>query len=86
VSIRTSEIGEVEVDCRYAIRDAIGLDTGLYGFPHVARWSDGFVELVKDSRACHRLREADPVRPSMLRAESRGWSDAGPEVDVGIAQ
>ena len=33
----------------YIVCDALGLDTGDYSFAYVARWSDGFSELVKDT-------------------------------------
>jgi hypothetical protein len=29
--------------------DAIGLDTGDYSFPYIARWSNGETELIKET-------------------------------------
>ena len=47
---RPREIQEVEVESvAYTVCDAIGLDTSDYSFAYVARWSDGFAELVKDT-------------------------------------
>ena len=48
--VRSREIQEVEVESvAYIVCDALGLDTGDYSFAYVARWSDGFVELTKDT-------------------------------------
>ncbi len=33
----------------YIVCDTLGMDTGEYSFAYVARWSDGSVELVRDS-------------------------------------
>jgi len=47
---RSREIQEVEVESvAYIVCDALGLDTGDYSFAYVARWSDGFSKLVKDT-------------------------------------
>ena len=47
---RPREIQEVEVESvAYIVCDAIDLDTSDYSFAYVARWSEGFTELVKDT-------------------------------------
>jgi antirestriction protein ArdC len=47
---KSKEVAEVEVESvAYIVCDAIGLDSGDYSFAYVARWSDGFAELVKDT-------------------------------------
>lgn len=47
---RSREIQEVEVESvAFIVCDALGLDTSDYSFAYVARWSDGFSELVKDT-------------------------------------
>jgi antirestriction protein ArdC len=48
--VRSGEIQEVEVESvAYIVCDALGLDTADYSFSYVARWSDGFTELIKDT-------------------------------------
>jgi hypothetical protein len=48
--VRTREIQEVEVESvAYIVCDALGLDRSDYSFAYVARWSDGFAQLVKDT-------------------------------------
>jgi DNA primase len=48
--VRNQEIQEVEVESvAFVVCDALGLDTGDYSFAYVARWSDGFAELVMDT-------------------------------------
>lgn len=34
---------------RFVVCDALGLDTGNYSFPYVARWAGGSDELIKDT-------------------------------------
>lgn len=47
---RPREIQEVEVESvAYMVCDALGLDASDYSFAYVVRWSDGFVELIKDT-------------------------------------
>lgn len=46
----TRELEELEVESvAYIVCDAIGLDRSDYSFAYVARWSEGFTELVKDT-------------------------------------
>lgn len=33
----------------FIVCDALGLDSGCYSFPYVARWADGSQELVKET-------------------------------------
>lgn len=33
----------------FIVLDTLGLDTSEYSFAYVARWSDGFTELVRDT-------------------------------------
>ena len=48
----------------YIVCDALGLDTGDYSFAYVARWSDGFTELVKDTaERVVRCAQGDPGEP-----------------------
>jgi antirestriction protein ArdC len=48
--VLSREVAEVEVESvAYIVCDALGLDTGDYSFAYVARWADGFTELVKDT-------------------------------------
>jgi hypothetical protein len=48
--VRSREVAEVEVESvAYIACDALGLDTGDYSFAYVARWSDGTIELIKDT-------------------------------------
>jgi hypothetical protein len=50
--MRSREIEEVEVESvAFIVCDALGLNSGDYSFAYVARWSDGFVELVKETTA-----------------------------------
>ena len=74
-----SEVAEVEVESvAYIVCDAIGLDASDYSFAYVARWSDGFTELVKDTAervvGCAKQilegMEADPLRESMIDAKA----------------
>lgn len=47
---RRRNLLEVEVESvAYIVCDALGLDTSDYSFAYVARWSEGFGELVKDT-------------------------------------
>ena len=47
---RSMEIAEVEVESvAFIVLDALGLASGTYSFPYVARWSGGDVDLVKQS-------------------------------------
>ena len=44
----SKEVAEVEVESvAYIVCDAIGLDSGEYSFPYVARWAEGDCELLK---------------------------------------
>ena len=44
------EVAETEVESvAFVVCDAIGLDTGDYSFPYVARWADGSTDLVKET-------------------------------------
>jgi antirestriction protein ArdC len=46
----SKEFAEIEVEsAAYIVCDAIGLDSGDYSFPYVARWADGSSELVKQA-------------------------------------
>jgi DNA primase len=48
--VRSREIQEVEVESvAFIVCNAVGLDTSEYSFAYVARWSDGLVELVRDT-------------------------------------
>jgi hypothetical protein len=47
---RSKEVAEVEVESvAYIVCDAIGLDSGDYSFPYVARWSEGSTDLVQET-------------------------------------
>lgn len=47
---RPKEVAEVEVESvAFVVCDAIGLDTGDYSFPYVARWAEGSSEIVKET-------------------------------------
>ena len=47
---RCREVQEVEVESvAYIVCDAIGLDTSDYSFTYVARWSDGDIDLLKET-------------------------------------
>lgn len=42
------EIAEVEVESvAFVVLDALGLESGDYSFPYVARWANGDVDLVR---------------------------------------
>jgi hypothetical protein len=45
---RSREVAEVEVESvAFAVLDALGLASGDYSFPYVARWASGDVETVR---------------------------------------
>jgi hypothetical protein len=47
---RSKEVAEVEVESvAYIVCDALGLDSGDYSFPYVARWSEGSTDLVQET-------------------------------------
>lgn len=44
------EVAETEVEsAAFVVCDAIGLDTGDYSFPYIARWAGGSEDLIKDT-------------------------------------
>jgi len=44
------EVAETEVESvAFVVCDAIGLDTGNYSFPYVARWAGGSEDLIRDT-------------------------------------
>ena len=54
---------EVEIEsAAYIVCDVLGPDTGDYSFAYIARWSDGFSELVKDT--AERVIECSKAIPS----------------------
>jgi hypothetical protein len=66
------EVAEVEVESvAYIVCDALGLDTSDYSFAYVARWSDGFVELVKDTAE----RVVECARRILQSLEAEGTSE-----------
>ena len=47
---RSKEVAEVEVESfAYIVCDAVGLDSGDYSFAYVARWAEGWTELLKET-------------------------------------
>jgi hypothetical protein len=49
-SARKRDVAEVEVESvAFVVCDALGLDSGDYSFPYVARWADGSIENVKET-------------------------------------
>lgn len=49
-SPRSKEVAEVEVESvAYIVCDAIGLDSGDYSFPYVARWAEGATDLLRET-------------------------------------
>jgi antirestriction protein ArdC len=48
--VASREVAEVEVESvAFIVCDALGLDSGDYGFPYVTRWADGSSDLVKQT-------------------------------------
>ncbi len=48
--VRSREVAEVEVESvAYIVCHALGLDSGDYSFPYVARWAEGSTDLVKET-------------------------------------
>ena len=49
-SVASREVVETEVESvAFVVCDAIGLNTGNYSFPYVARWAGGPEDLIKDT-------------------------------------
>ncbi|MDQ3954505.1 MAG: ArdC-like ssDNA-binding domain-containing protein [Actinomycetota bacterium] len=49
-AVRSREVKEVEVESvAFVVCDALGLDTGDYSFSYVAGWTQGSLELLKDT-------------------------------------
>jgi antirestriction protein ArdC len=71
---RSREIQEVEVESvAFVVLDALGLQSGDYSFPYVARWTNGDVDVVKRSAdraiSCARTILAGMEASSVLAAE-----------------
>jgi antirestriction protein ArdC len=48
--VASREVAETEVESvAFVVCDAIGLDTGTYSFPYVARWANGSEDLIKET-------------------------------------
>ena len=48
--VASREVAETEVESvAFVVCDAIGLHTGNYSFPYVARWADGSTDLLKET-------------------------------------
>jgi hypothetical protein len=48
--VASREVAETEVESvAFVVCDAIGLDTGSYSFPYVARWAGGSDDLIKET-------------------------------------
>ena len=48
--VASREVAETEVESvAFVVCDAIGLDTGDYSFPYVARWAGGSEDIIKDT-------------------------------------
>ena len=49
-AVASREVAETEVESvAFVVCDAIGLDTGDYSFPYVARWAGGSEDLIRDT-------------------------------------
>lgn len=75
--VRTREVQEVEVESvAFVVLDALGLESGAYSFPYVARWSNGDLDVLKAS--------ADRV-VSCARSILRGLEGEASDVAVEVA-
>lgn len=63
------EVAEVEVEsAAYIVCDALGMNSGVYSFPYVTRWSEGDTDLLKETAR----RVTECASGILLRVEGGG--------------